>query len=102
MGLPDAEQRPLTHDGEHEQSGTKKQDAAVTNRRYRDVGEQRSRERPGGAPGRNQPEQALRLIGAEQFQQEAPEHRDREQVEDADEDPEKLAQPQAWSTAAKR
>src|SRR5688572_32034234 len=102
MGRPDAEQRPLTHDGEHEQSGTKKQDAAVTNLRYRDVGEQRPSERPRRAPGRDQPEQTFRLLAAEQFQQEAPEYRDREQVENADEDPEKLVQPQAWSAAAKR
>src|SRR5688572_10104963 len=99
MRPPDDEQRLLTHDREREEDSTQKQDAAVADPGHRDVREERAYQRSCGRARGDDPEEPLGLIAAEQFQEEAPEDRDREQVEDADEDPEKLAQAQAWSPA---
>ena len=55
--------------------------------RQRD-GDDRAKQRAGGAAGADEAEQPLALFGAEEVGHERPEHRDREQIEDADPDEE--------------
>ena len=78
-----------------EQERGEEQHAAVADGPHGDVGDQRARQGPGSRPCRNDAEEAPGLLGREELEQETPEHRNDEQVEDADEDVEELRDDEA-------
>ncbi len=84
-------QRALTHDRNHEQGRADEQDPFFADALHREVRDQGADERSGAAARSDHAEQALRLPAVEDLEQEAPEHGDQEQVDDTDEDVERLA-----------
>lgn len=93
MRFPQRQQHPLAHDRADEQGRANEEHAADTDGADSEVGEERAGERSGRSSGRDHAEQPLCLVAAEQLEKEAPKDRDDEQVEDAEKDPEELANP---------
>ncbi len=99
---PDRDEHPLAGDGRGKHRRTEEEHALVADPSHGQVGEERPEQRACRAPGGDNREQPLGLAAVEQLDEKAPEHRQQEQVQDADEDVEELSGGNARLLAAER
>ena len=95
------EKRALAEDGDEEHRGAEEQDAGNSHLIDDAVGDERPDERARGAAGGDEAEQALGLFAPEQLEQETPEHRDQEEIDDTDADVENASDDHVLRIGAK-